>query len=37
MRADGSNLHAILGFSSFRARNIDWGPRAQNDNAGGDD
>lgn len=37
MRADGSNLHAILGFSSFRPRNIDWGPRVQSDNAGGDD
>jgi Tol biopolymer transport system component len=37
MRADGSNLHAILGLSSFRPRNIDWGPRAQSDDGGGDD
>jgi Tol biopolymer transport system component len=28
MRPDGSNLHVILGFSSFRPRNIDWGPRS---------
>jgi len=37
MRADGTNLHAILGFSSFRPRKIDWAQRAQNDTAGGDD
>lgn len=37
MRADGSNLHAILGFSNFRPRNIDWGPRAQSDSGGGDE
>jgi Tol biopolymer transport system component len=37
MRADGSNLHAILGFSSFRPRNIDWGPRAHNDSGEGDE
>jgi Tol biopolymer transport system component len=28
MRADGSDLHVILGFSSFRPRSIDWGPRS---------
>jgi Tol biopolymer transport system component len=27
MKADGSDLHSILGFSTFRPRNIDWGPR----------
>jgi Tol biopolymer transport system component len=29
MRSDGSHLKQILGFSSFRPRNIDWGPRTQ--------
>jgi len=28
MRSDGSNLHAILGFSNFKPRLIDWGPRS---------
>jgi Tol biopolymer transport system component len=28
MRSDGSNLQVILGFSSFRPRLIDWGPRS---------
>jgi len=28
MRADGSSLHQILGFSDFRPRAIDWGARA---------
>ena len=31
MKADGTNLHAILPFSSFRPRFIDWGPRADDD------
>jgi Tol biopolymer transport system component len=29
MRSDGSHLQQILGFSSFRPRAIDWGPRTQ--------
>ena len=29
MRSDGSHLKQILGFSSFRPRAIDWGPRSQ--------
>jgi Tol biopolymer transport system component len=29
MRPDGSELHVILGLSSFRPRGIDWGPAAQ--------
>jgi Tol biopolymer transport system component len=29
MRPDGSELHAILGLSSFRPRSIDWGPATQ--------
>ena len=32
MKSDGTNLHAILGLSGFRPRNIDWGPRATNGN-----
>lgn len=35
MNADGSDLHLIFGFSSFRPRNIDWGrqPSDENDDA----
>jgi Tol biopolymer transport system component len=29
MRPDGGALHAILPLSSFKPRNIDWGPRTQ--------
>lgn len=29
MRSDGSHLKQILGFSSFKPRLIDWGPRTQ--------
>ena len=32
MRSDGSHLQQILGFSSFKPRNIDWGPRTGTDN-----
>jgi Tol biopolymer transport system component len=28
MRSDGSDLHVILGFSNFKPRLIDWGPRS---------
>lgn len=31
MRTDGSHRHQILGFSSLRPRNIDWGPRPSDD------
>jgi Tol biopolymer transport system component len=31
MRSDGSHLKQILGFSSFRPRSIDWGPRTHAD------
>jgi Tol biopolymer transport system component len=31
MRSDGSHPKQILGFSSFRPRSIDWGPRTQAD------
>ena len=37
MRADGSDLHVILGFSSFRPRNIDWGPRPRGGRGEDDD
>jgi len=36
MRADGSHLQEILGFSSFRPRFIDWGASARGDDADGD-
>lgn len=29
MRPDGRALHAILGFSDFKPRSIDWGPAAR--------
>jgi hypothetical protein len=29
MRTDGQGAHAVLPFSPFRPRNIDWGPAAK--------
>jgi hypothetical protein len=29
VRTDGQGAHAVLPFSSFRPRFIDWGPRAE--------
>jgi Tol biopolymer transport system component len=37
MRSDGSDLHVILGFSSFKPRNIDWGPRSRGRDQDNDD
>ena len=37
MRPDGTDLRVILGLSSFKPRNIDWGPRARGERGDDDD